>query len=198
VSIFLGRREGIENDGRPAPGALERLARQEEGLPLLEQRIGDRDFLSGGFGNTAPDPEQHDRVRIVEDQQDRMAKWGREKPFPIEVRGLGFEAELAGDIDQPADEHALAIDQVAPPHRADLGVDAVLHAHPEQAREAGLRGNRQSRYSISPVAIDDFDLAPLPGFRLRPVRCSFFGLHVLLQPGQAQPPPPDALGLILI
>jgi hypothetical protein len=166
MGIFLGRRQRVENDGRAAPSALERLARQEEWFSLLEQGIRDRDFLGGRFSNAAADAEQHDRVRIIEDEQDRMSERGRKKPLPIELGGLGFEPERTGDFDQLADRHALAVDQVAPPYRTDLGIDAVLHAHPEQAGETGLRGNRDGRCSNGPVANDDFNLAPLPGCRL--------------------------------
>jgi len=44
---------------------------------------------------------------------------------------LGFEAELAGNLDEAADGHPLAVHQIAPPHCTDLGINTVLHAHSE-------------------------------------------------------------------
>jgi hypothetical protein len=114
------------------------------------------------------------------------------------MREPGFEAELAGDFRQLRERHPFAIDQIAPPHRADLGIDPVLHAHPEQAGEAGFRGNERGRRSIGWTVNNDFRLPPLAGLGARPVRYWLFGLHVLLQRGRAPPVPPDALGLILI
>src|SRR5262250_1090149 len=102
MSVFPGRRQRLENDSLAAPGAVERLARQEERLALLEQRIRDRDFLRAGFPNAAPDAEQYDRVAVIENQQDGMAKRGRHKSLPVELRRLGFETKLTGDLDQPA------------------------------------------------------------------------------------------------
>ena len=198
MGVLLARRQRAQDDGCAVPGAFERLARQEERLALLEQRVGDRDLLGGGFGDAAPDAEQHDRVAVVEDQQERVAERGCEKALPVEMPEPGFEAELAGDFSQLRDRHPFAIDQIAPPHRADLGVDAVLHTHPEQTGEAGFRGNERGRRSIGRAVNNDFRLPPLAGLGARPVRYWLFGLHVPLQRGRARPVPPDALGLILI
>jgi hypothetical protein len=93
-----------------------------------------------------------------------------------------FQTEFAGNLDQLPDRHAVAVDQVAPPYSADLGIDAALDAHPEQATETRLGGNRRNRRSIGAVTNNDFGWAHLAGLGARPVRYSRFGLHVLLQP----------------
>ena len=49
-----------------------------------------------------------------------------------------FQTEFAGNLDQLPDRHAVAVDQVAPPYRAALGIDAALDAHSKQASETGL------------------------------------------------------------
>ena len=182
MGVFLGGRQRVQDDRRAAPGALERLTRQEERLAFLEQRVGERDLLHGGSGSAAAHPEQHDRVAVVEDQEDRVAERRREEARPIEMPRFRFETELAGNVDQLPERHPVAIDQVAAPHRADFGIDAALDAHPEQAGETGLRGNRRNRRSIGAVTNNDFGWARLAGLGARPVRYSRFGLHVLLQP----------------
>jgi len=109
-----------------------------------------------------------------------------------------FQTEFAGNLDQLPDRHAVAVDQVAPPYRADLGIDAALDAHPEQAGETGLGGNGSDRRSIGAVVNNDFGWARLAGLGARPVLYSKFGSHVLLQPSGERRGPAQCSRLILI
>jgi hypothetical protein len=61
--------------------------------------------------------------------------------LPIEPHAFGAEPKLDRQGGEPRHRQGRSIDQVAPPYRADIGVNCVLNAKPEQAREPGFAGN---------------------------------------------------------
>ena len=70
-----------------------------------------------------------------------MREWSGMQVAPIEPRAFGTEPKLGRQGGEPRQRQGRSIDQVAPAHRADIGVNCALNAKPKQARKPGLAGN---------------------------------------------------------
>ena len=135
--VGLGRGQRGEHERGAGPGALQILARQEEGLAVPEHRVGDSHLLRP----VAADPDQHDGVLVVEQQQDRMAERGVPQALPIEPNAFGAQPEFPGQLDEARHRQAVSLDQVAAADGADFRINPVLRAEAKETSERGLAGD---------------------------------------------------------
>ncbi len=119
------------------PRLFEFGARQVENLAVSKQWVGDRHFVGA-----APYSHQNHGVGVGENQGQRMREWSiviaRKSGRAHSALSPNSTAKAASRLSSGRVD---PIDQVAPAHRADIGVACVLNAQPEQARKPGFAGN---------------------------------------------------------
>src|SRR5437867_227386 len=67
---------------------------------------------------------------------------------PVKAAALGMQPELAGQLDQTRHRHRLVIEQIAPAHGPDCGVNPVLRPEPKKAAKPRLARNDIARRRI--------------------------------------------------
>jgi len=94
--VGLARRQRCDYQRLAPPGLLQIFAREEERLAVAEQRVADCNLLRP----LAAHSHQNDDVRVVEQQQDRVAERGGPQPVPVKPGTLRAQPEIPGQFQE--------------------------------------------------------------------------------------------------